>query len=451
MKKNYFAFFVGMALCNLVWATIPRVNHMDLPTGRMPQIQRPAHLPYAMSLMPAADTSYRWYSYAETMDAYQQLVNGSTGSVLNYNYLFSDSTILAEFGTTIDRPWIHSIGNVLDISSSKFYDPLVYYSDSIMHYSPTAQFKVDSLMLIFAYFKNLPSVTDSIVIEVAVNNTTTQLPTYYFSDAATNTNPTYWFDSFGDDTVRFKALRYAFATNAFGAVSTGANKRKYTIALTDAVLADTLAGGLNRIKISCANLALMNAGSKNVISNVKFKPGYTWVNNVDTLNSKNYMYLASYEETDAGFPTYTPNDYNSSGIVRSNERYNITGNGFNGFYVPSYAFGDAFAFEHHLIYYRISNNTLITGQKSDKVLQAEIFPNPGSSFFQVNLTANAATSALIRLYDLQGREVEQRNVNTAGGVARETFDASHFASGTYLLRVEQAGMTGASYRVVIQH
>jgi hypothetical protein len=457
MKHKYFVLSFLLACANLAMAIIPRVDHVDIRPGKKLQTNRPRQFSTPQNMM-LLDTSFRWFNYGETMSSYQQMVNGNLGSAVNYNYLFPDSTILTYYGMdpqtntpVYDVPFIHNIGTVLDISSPKFYDPFIYYTDSIMNYSASTQYRVDSVAFIFSYVQANPNVTDSLIFELATNLNTTQLPTLQFSDNATST---YWMDNYGSSTVQFKELKYAQANNVFGAI--GTNKRRYAVALNGSVLTDTLANGLNIVTFSTANLPVMNAGSKFVISNVKFKPGYTGYNqnwlsgNPDTLTNMNYMLFGSYEEVADTFNTYYPGDFNSSQIVPTAVRYNYAG-GFNGRYIPSYAYGPGFGFEHHLFYYRISKNTVITGEKPEPLVQAEVFPNPGNNRFTVNFSGLSSKNTRLSLRDLQGRLVEQRNILTAGGAAREEYNVENLANGTYLLSIEQEGKPAQTTRVIVQH
>jgi hypothetical protein len=166
MKHKYFVLSFLLACANLAMAIIPRVDHVDIRPGKKLQTNRPRQFSTPQNMM-LLDTSFRWFNYGETMSSYQQMVNGNLGSAVNYNYLFSDSTILAYYGMdpqtntpVYDVPFVHNIGTVLDISSPKFYDPFIYYTDSIMNYSASTQYRVDSVAFVFSYVQSNPNVND---------------------------------------------------------------------------------------------------------------------------------------------------------------------------------------------------------------------------------------------------------------------------------------------------
>jgi hypothetical protein len=346
MKKLFTLSTLALGIAFLTAsAELPTQGARIVPSGKKVYRSGILHNPNFTSQAAASiDTNSRWYNYGETMDLHR----GGT-SVLNTNYLFPDSNIIAEFGPSTapeyGSPFVHSQGVVFDLSSSKFYDPTYYSPDSNMQYSASQAYKLDSIRYLFLYEKNIPGVTDTLIFEVVINPSTTQLPTYFFTGMMNN---------FNFDTVRFKALTYSFQRNGLNQTFPPANQARkiYKVALTDAVIADTLAGGLNYVQFPCIGLNNMNAGSRYVMTSVKFKPGYTWLSNVDTLNRKNILNFLSYEETDGGFPTYTPDDYNSSQIAITDVRYNLDPN-WNGFYIPSVAYTAPFSFEHHLVYYKI--------------------------------------------------------------------------------------------------
>lgn len=94
---------------------------------------------------------------------------------------------------------------------------------------------------------------------------------------------------------------------------------------------------------------------------------------------------------------------------------------------------------------------MITGEKAETQVQAEVFPNPGNGRFVVNFSGLTSKSTRLSLRDLQGRLVEQRNLITSGGAAREEYNVENLANGTYLLSIEQQGKPAQTTRVIVQH
>jgi len=450
------------------------------------------HKPMAKSSAAASPTS-RWYCYGETMDAFFQ---GS--SVLNFNYLFPDSNILAEFGAgEYSSPFVHSLGDILDVRSPKFNDPITYPASQFMNLTATSKFKVDSIELFFAYTRNDTTITDSLIFEVCVNNTNTTTPEYYFTGMAAD---------YGVDTVRFKGMRYTYQTNRINFSGGGTAKRRYAVALNNQTVADTLENGFSVIQVSTSDLPVVNAG-KFVISTVSFKPGYAY-SLVDTVNTKNYVTFVSFEEQDGGFPIYTPGDYNISQVVTTDVRYNLDpAPGWNGLFIPSVAYTAPFSFEHHYISYKISslctadydlavsgtpevstgNGTatavvtggtapfsyvwtpgnltgatvagltaggytctvtdangcqvsktiVITGinERSAEESTFNMLPNPATNKVTIEYTADKAVPATVRLVSINGQEVYSENFAQAKGKNIQNIDISGLAKGVYFLQL----------------
>jgi hypothetical protein len=69
----------------------------------------------------------------------------------------------------------------------------------------------------------------------------------------------------------------------------------------------------------------------------------------------------------------------------------------------------------------------------------------------VNFSGLSSKNTRLSLRDLQGRLVEQRNILSVGGAAREEYNVENLANGTYLLSIEQEGKPAQTTRVIVQH
>jgi hypothetical protein len=78
-----------------------------------------------------------------------------------------------------------------------------------------------------------------------------------------------------------------------------------------------------------------------------------------------------------------------------------------------------------------------------------VYPNPAS--YQVNISFNAISSgdAIIRLLDVQGREIIRDNANAAAGKFMHEIDVTGLATGIYMIEV-QSGDLLARRRVSIK-
>lgn len=443
----------------------------------------------ASSATPANQT--RWYNYGETMDAFFQ---GT--SVANFNYLFPDSNITAQFGTDYSNPFVHMLGDVLDVKSEKFNDPITYPVADYLHLGATNKYKLDSLSFQFVYTRTDTSIVDSLIFEIGVNGSNTQLPTYYFTGQAAD---------YGVDTTYFKGLKYTYQTHKLNFTSAGgATKKRYAVALNNQTIADTLDNGTSIVSFSTADLPIITAG-KLVVSAVSFKPAYTY-NLVDTLNQKNHVTFISLEEQDGAFPIYTDNDYNQSYIINSGVRYNIDAN-WNGLFLPTLAYTAPYSFEHHSISYKISSlctdsfnlqvtttpedslasgtatavaaggtapytyswtpgnisgpsatgltaggytvtvtdangcqlvqSAIITGinEVNEDKISINLLPNPANSRVTLEYFSEKNTSANLRVVSINGQEVYNENINIGKGSNVHSMDISTFSKGVYFVQL----------------
>jgi len=286
----------------------------------------------------------RWYNYGETMELLQ-----GTASSFYGNFLFPDSTIQVDYGTSgYGSAWIHKLGDVLDVTSVMFNDPILHPNE--MTLDALSYYNLDSIKIFCIYQRkiNNPSIVDTLVFEISVND---NLNYEYFGPGPLPTN-------LGTDTVFFRNIPYAYQTNSLNL----ANKKKYKVPLTAQTIADSLINGFEIIKVATNNLPVVTPG-KYVVTSVGFIPGYTWIANTDILDQKNSVFFISRKEVNNQFPVYTKKDYNVSYIVPSVVRYNTAGS-WNGSYIPSFAYmggsTSTYNYEHHMIYYKVSTSFNIT-------------------------------------------------------------------------------------------
>jgi len=371
--------------------------------------------------------STRWYNYAEAMDAFYQNTSVPYG-----NNLFPDTTILVDYGTSgYSGPWIHALGDVLDVKSTFFNDLTLYPGELAMNKLST--FTVDSIGILCIYERGLtdPNIVDTLLIEVSVNAT---LPSYFFVNSDINTN-------LGSDTVFIHGISYAYQTNTLGV----AGKKTYKFPLTAQFCADTLANGFNYVEIATSDLPTVNAG-KYVATAISFIPGYTWVPNVDTLTQKNRFFFVSYKEQDGMFPIYTKKDYNISYLVPQDLRYNNAGT-WNGLFIPSFAYMGStadYSYEHHLFYYKttcltncgevgIENTTI-----NSKTALGDAFPNPSNLNSTINIPVNTTSEgAVLIVKNILGQALISYKLNV--GSSNVAVNTLNLPAGIYLYTLEADG------------
>lgn len=435
MKKFYtFAALLGLfATANAQTAAPGTMT----PGKSLAPLNKEAHLLKKSSQR--GNPTSRWYSYGETMDLYWT-ANAGSGSELNANFLFPDTTILVEYSDGFSGPWIHNLADVLDVSSAYFNDPSIHGGELVLN--NTTPYRVDSLGMLFLYTRmiNDPSIVDTLIFEVGVNASTTVLPTYYFGPGALATN-------LGTDTVFFKSPRYSYTTNTLNHVG----KKTYKIPLTEQTYMDSLANGLHYIEFATPDLPNVNAG-KYVVMSAKFKPGYQWIANYDTLANKNSVRFVSYEEQPASYPLYTKRDYNASYIVPQDGRYNNAGS-WNGFFIPSFAYmgsSPSYAYEHHAFYYKVSTQLIgINETANNGTVLYQNEPNPANNTTTIRYSIEKQENVRFTVQDVTGRIVKVVNASEQGaGMHAITLDASEFNKGVYFYTLT-AGAKSYTKRMVI--
>ncbi|HEV7231340.1 MAG TPA: T9SS type A sorting domain-containing protein, partial [Bacteroidia bacterium] len=226
--------------------------------------------------------------------------------------------------------------------------------------------------------------------------------------------------------------------------------------------ADTVPGGVHYVSLALPGFAGITAGNM-VATSVSFKPGFTWVANQDTLNTKgNELNFLSYQEAgNNAFPLeYKKRDYNCSYIVPTVVYYNTAGT-WNGSFIPSFAYEgsspDTYGFDHHLIYYHLncaSCFALSTNDiKKDGFAIGNAFPNPVATGTDVVLpiTLESKEKIQVAVYNVIGQRmgsVIQPNLSTGSNEVK--LSTRNLEAGVYFVTVT-AGETVKTVRLVVNN
>ncbi len=350
----------------------------------------------------------------------------NVGVVNNYPF-FPDTMGKFIFSNGNYSTFVHSLGEVLDPKGFQFTgDPA---TDFI--YSPTPQsYSLDSMSIVYSYERNDPNVNivDTLIVMIASNTPTTNLLGGYYA-AATAT----FVSNYGTDTLQLHRPKYTYTTqylNATGSI-------RFKIPLT---INDTATAFLNEKFFALPSAYNFNA-SKVVIASVTFKPGYAYTEGSVISTMGNVFTFASFEENGANsYPLYqdcnlsSPScDYNNSLIINNDVRYNTpAAGGFAGSFLPSYAFGQAYRFEHHLLSFKLTAGNV--GVKSvasqNEFSLGQNVPNPFTKESLVKYTlAKDVNSALFTITDVTGRIISTETVGTSTGTHSVKLGA--LASGLY--------------------
>jgi hypothetical protein len=458
MKKIYTLVITG-ALCGSMFAQQGALQTVA-PIGTQSTNAIGHALPVHISRLmvhpsSATSTGSRWYNYGEACDVHNSGVNPGTGSTINPDFLFPDTTILANFGTTVGTPFIHYLGDVFDPKSS-YYNTTLYAPTSggpAVVVSKTDSYTIDSVSVVIGYTRNTPAgIVDTLVVEIG--RVPNSAGTYYYPGSGPGTPGA----NLGTDTVFFKGIQWYGVTKSLQATG----KQVYKVLLTAATVADTLSNGLHVVNIACTGLAAFPANSLAAAS-VTFKPGYTWVANTDNMSlTKNVVNFESYQETSSFPSAYQKKDYNCSFTINNKILYsqdNSALGGYDSLYIPSFAYeGNTtpFPFEHHLIYYHVQCTTCSMVSTNDIKLDGfsigDSYPNPVNQGTEIVLPINldVKAKATIVVYDILGKQIgvalEENNLNTGNNEVR--LNTRNLQPGIYSVSVT-VGSKVKSMRVVV--
>ncbi|MCS6917847.1 MAG: T9SS type A sorting domain-containing protein [Chitinophagales bacterium] len=370
---------------------------------------------------PVRDVNW-WLCYAFDMDS----LNGFTAS-LSGNYLFSDSNVLVNFGdgyggTIEGNPWVHMLGDV--------HDPLAFafYEISDVTLTSSDPYYVDSGGIVIAYYRNTDaSVVDTLLVyffESPVGGS--NLPLYYYSGS-------FFQQNYGVDTVYVPFIKYNKSAHRPSAGS--------ALKTVKVPLYEEDSSSFFFFKLFDLNDLFVPADRK-VVMAVAFKPGYSYTAFQNIANQYNYVIFASYEENGPQtYQTYIPQEYNVSSIITTSVRYGIDPYGYNGLYVPSYAFYDTYGFERHLILYNVTDEVTGIADAFDGALaDMRLIPNPASGSTELYYTLQHPAAMRLEISDVTGRVLHQEIPGTMGkGIQRHNLSVSRFPAGMYWISLYADG------------
>ena len=320
-------------------------------------------------------------------------------------------------------------------------DPLITNSDAYV---------CDSFFVLGTYIRNDNTVTDSLIIELFVTDTSSTDGSFllHFNASADGS----LFSS--DSAPRFADVWYDNPNNDTWAGITLAQKQRYAIALNAAYIADTDVNGANLNLIALSTPFNVPAGQK-IVSFVHFKGATTYP--LGTASSAaNYYHLFAGDPDGAGTPPMqNPVGTNGSyqcGLAATNQnRFSDTAFAFDGhnMLIPSVAYASATGFDvpqcaFHLTY---SSTTGVTNVKT--VTTSRAYPNPATSELAIAFGTSVAANVTVTLSNTLGQVVRTQTLtNTVNG--NVTFNVANLADGVYFYTINANGERTTN-RVVVAH
>lgn len=384
-----------------------------------------------------------WFNYGTAAET----LYGVT-SDLGSNYLFPDSLGYGEFGTgNFSGCWIHHLAEMVDFKSIVF----TASSDANINWvTPTTTLYIDSLSIFYGYTRNHSNtaIVDTLLVTIYDNTTTSNLTTSGFAGTTAA--------NYGTDTVSFKRIGYNQPANLIASATTTtsapAGSMSFKVLLTGADTAATL----YREKSFVLPTTFTTSGNKLTVASVKFIPGYTYAlgDHIDYV--ANAFFFTSLEEKGANtYFTYqdcnfgsAACDYSSSHVVPQDVRYNQASS-WNGKFIPAMAYGQSYAFEHHLISFHINQGPVGIEELANNngVALSQNMPNPFTKESTITYSlVKDASSAIFTVTDVMGRVISTEKVGATAG--NHSISVGAYAAGVYYYSLNVDGFVSTKKMIV---
>ncbi|MEI6488531.1 MAG: T9SS type A sorting domain-containing protein [Bacteroidota bacterium] len=255
----------------------------------------------------------------------------------------------------------------------------------------TDSYSLDSLGIGYAYLRNLSSsVVDTLVINIIKGD-----------DALAYTLT-------GPPSVSYQDIEYDQPTNSVKSTNI-LNTYTYLLHESDST------SSASEILIKTIGLTPQTAGSR-IGAVVSYKPGYTY-SITDSINAKNEFFIYSYQQNGDGTagagtdPTYYgtsgtfTSDMNCSYALPTSVRYGTNANGWNGYFIPTWAWTTPYAYEHHIIEFKISNPPAGVAEFENGAKLEQNIPNPFSNNTEIRYQLEKSATVALSVYDVTGKKV----------------------------------------------
>lgn len=380
---------------------------------------------YANKISGAAGSA--WFNQLDFLELIQPGI-----ATLNTMHVFPDSAIILGYdaGGLPINTWIHKAAN--------YTDPSFMAQQSIIT-DKFATYTVDSVSIGYLYTRNTgltDNTADSLIIQVIAENQALNW------DLGT--------------TVSYQDIEYNFATDNIKS-STPVLKR-IAVPLT---YADTCSGAIYKQIIVATPGISPQTNSKKIGAVVSFKPGYTYTpndllisNTTNTANKNLFMILSAEQNGPNTNPTnfgtvgvYTA-DMTMSMLLPTDVRYNINADGWNGYFLPTYAYTMPFAYESHDIGYKLTNITVgVKENENTGFALGQNTPNPFNNGSIVNFSlAKEASSSVFTVTDIMGRVISTEKVATT--IGNHSIKLGSYSPGLYYYSLNVDGVNSSKKMIV---
>lgn len=346
MKKN-FLLIVCLIIVTALHAQAP-LNYQSSVLQGSEQIRDAKNITKSDVLKQTADQgdralTYYWLNYSDAVD---YAFNGWALENLAALPLWPDSSGYVVTGTGEDFYWyghgyVHMFDPISDFVSDFVDDNFTVIGDAKDWFNDDHAFDIDSVRFYYLYDRVNTAYTDTLKVYILAPNSSCYAEGFYFDNDANGD-----FDE-GTD-ISIVLSKYSSAGNKPSGTVT-----EYTFLLGDA---DTASFNVAAKQIALDFTITKNSPDHYLGIAFQFVPGQPYSLG-DTLldfsdpplaisNPLNRFWLLCNEEILESSPaSWSEYSENHNGFASTEVRYDLSPGGWNGYYISTYAYVDAFAFE----------------------------------------------------------------------------------------------------------
>ena len=347
----------------------------------------------------------QWVNFIDLTSSYY-----SSTPDYDYYFLFPDTSVVAEYGSSFGIPFIHSFGMTFDLSSDVINAGVGTLSDQ---FNLTKDAYIDSIATYGRYEKGSAGYVDTLIFRVVPRSSNNLNIIGFFTGQSTKYPAS-------NDTTRYRRLYWdSVAREPFGVIA------EYKVPLN---LSDTLANGLIHPKVATGGLAVPSIFAVTI----DYKPG-GYIPFGDTMGNRigSYTQVVAEHNGDGTYHNYIPGDYTGSSSVHRTVRYNYSSTGWNGRYIPYLAYG-ATQFEAIDVDLYLRQNTVGLSENSFLSLVQESFPNPANDMATIKFELKKPSAISIQVVNIDGKVVySQDGVSANQGVNTIDLITEYWESGVY--------------------
>ncbi len=364
-----------------------------------------------------------WLNYALQLNDPSGLTPNAAG--VHFMMIFPDTAIIAGVYTSgaTAYPQFMNAATMLDPKNMP-----------LQGITAADAYSLDSIGIAYAYLRNLPStIVDTLFVSV-LKEVTAQ--NYTLGGTRSYQDITY-------DSVNHRVVPSNIITT-------------YTYLLHESDSSSTT----KEIFLAATGVPNQAAGKKIGVS-LSFKPGYSY-SITDSINAKNSFYLLSYQQngdsiggagttpTYYGTATNYSSDMNCSYALPKSVRYNINANGWNGYFIPTWAWTPSYAYENHIIEFKISNPPTGIAEFENGAKLGQNIPNPFTNSTEIRYELEKTAKVTLNVFDVTGKKVVSINDGEQhAGNHSFTINSSNMSEGVYYYSINVGDNSTSTRKMVM--